>query len=316
MHWEFIVPLLAVVLDLIFADPKALPHPVCFIGKVLNWLESRSSAVPNSKCGYGFVCMLVLVILVAIVVELLISIPAIGIFIALYFAYAGLSLGGLLREGNKVSRLIDSGDTKAAQEALAGLVTRDTAGMDAPTLRKTLAETMSENLNDGFIAPFFFLCLGGPALLWVYKTVNTMDSMWGHKTEQYKQLGCSAAKLDDILNYIPARITAFLMIGVGYLLTFKPKQAFDNVVDDAKKTDSPNAGYPMAAAAWLMDAAMGGKAVYYGASVEKPVLGPAGKTWDVAKLHRLKVLITTTAITAAVLFYAYFALVKSTFPHH
>ncbi len=137
--------------------------------------------------------------------------------------------------------------------------------------------------------------------MWVYKTISTMDSMWGYKNEEFKEFGYYAAKADDVLAFIPARITGFMMLAAGRIMKLDWESAYDNLIEDANKTESPNAGWSMAPAAWLLGAPMGGKAVYFGEEKEKPVLGPEGGEWTSLKLKRLGALVMTTAIFSAVL---------------
>jgi adenosylcobinamide-phosphate synthase len=173
---------------------------------------------------------------------------------------------------------------------------------------RTLAETLSENLNDAFVAPFFFLSVAGPAGLWVYKAVSTLDSMWGYKTPRYKDFGWAAAKADDVLAFIPARLTGLAMIGAGALTGLNWRAAYDNILADSGKTDSPNAGWPMAAAAWLLGASMGGPAVYFGEVKDKPVLGPEGD-WTLDKVRRLRSLVLATGLLAAAGLFLYFVMI-------
>ncbi len=221
------------------------------------------------------------------IVEYLIAIPYLGVLIAIYLAYAGLALGCLVRDSRRVATLLDTGDLPGARKALSMLVSRDTESLDPNGIRRTLAETVSENLNDGFVAPMFYLAIFGPGGLWAYKVVSTMDSMWGYKTERFKDLGYAAAKTDDLLAFIPARITASLLLCVGKRFGLNVGLAKENYKADAGKMESPNAGWPMAAAAWLFEAQMGGQAVYFGKLTEKPVLGPKGRIWDKKKIRQL-----------------------------
>jgi adenosylcobinamide-phosphate synthase len=257
----------------------------------------------------GGVAVLGFAIIIWGVVKLLVSIPFIGVLIALYLAYSGLALGCLLKDCHKVAKLLDDGNFENARAELAKLVSRDISELDENEMRKVLAETASENLNDAFVAPFFFLVVTGPAGMWVYKTVSTMDSMWGYKTEEYRDFGFFAAKTDDVLAFIPARITAMIMMGAGRILGLNWRAAWDNVLKDAAKTESPNAGWPMSSAAWLLGATMGGKAVYFGEAKEKPVLGPEGELWSSLKIKRLLRLICFSGLICAVLLYIYFSIV-------
>ena len=179
------------------------------------------------------------------------------------------------------------------------LVSRDTSTLDVAGLRRTLAETVSENLNDGFVAPLFYLALFGPGGMWAYKVVSTMDSMWGYRTEQYRDLGRGAAKTDDFLAWIPARITARIMLFAGKRLGLDHSTAKARYALDAAKIESPNAGWPMAAAAWLVRGQMGGPTVYFGEMKDKPVLGPVGENWDRKKIWALIRLCQSTGSKAA-----------------
>ena len=293
------IPLIAVALDLILADPAGLPHPVRWIGRILEKIEPRLRGMGFSLKTAGILAAVVLCLVVFIVVRLVCAIPVLGVLVALYLAWTGLALGGLLKEGRKVARLVDEGRIDEAREALALLVSRDTTDMDAAKIRSSLAETVSENLNDGFVAPFMFLCIFGPAGMWVYKTISTMDSMWGYKTEEYKELGWFAARADDVLAFIPARVTAFLMLGAGWFLKLDVNGAYDHMREDAQKSESPNAGWPMAAASWLIGAAVGGPTAYFGEVKDKPQIGPDGE-WDAEKILRLLRLTMYSGILGAV----------------
>ncbi len=306
---NFAIALLAVVLDLAVADPSFLYHPVRALGALMDKEEALARRMGGlSLKWWGILFVLLNALGAWLVVRLLTSIPMLGWLFALYFAYAGLALGQLWRDGRRVARLIDSGDLSDARLALAHLVTRDTSAMDEQALRRSLAETLSENMNDGFVAPFFYLVIGGPALMWFYKTVSTMDSMWGYKTEQYREFGWAAARTDDVLAFLPARMTAFFMLGAGWILSMDVYRAFDNMRPDALKTESPNAGWPMSAAAWLLGAWVGGPAVYFGRLKDKPVLGPAEGAWDRVKTARLLRLVLATGLVATAALAVYFAM--------
>ncbi|NHZ47329.1 CobD/CbiB family cobalamin biosynthesis protein, partial [Nitratidesulfovibrio liaohensis] len=201
--------------------------------------------------------------------------PWLGALVAVYFAWAGLALGSLLREGRRTLHAIEHGTLDEARTAVSMLVSRDTAQLDRPDLRRALAETLAENFNDGFVAPFFWLLLGGPAGLWGYKAVSTMDSMWGYRTEEWCDLGRACARLDDVLAWVPARLSAlFLWLSAPLAKVRGGWQGFGRMARDARSMESPNAGWPMSAAAWLHGAPMGGPTPYFGVVKHKPVLGP------------------------------------------
>lgn len=278
--FAFVVPAVAMILDSLFGDPQNLPHPVRLIGQGLDLFEAAVRKVKLDLRVAGWAAVILFAVGTWSVAELLMAIPYLGILIAIYLAYAGLALGCLVKDARKVTLLLDSGDLPEARRALAMLVSRDTAELDPAGVRRTLAETVSENLNDGFVAPMFYLTIFGPGGLWAYKAVSTMDSMWGYRTDRYIDLGYAAAKTDDCLAFIPARLTAWALLAVGWMRGLNFREAKAHLAEDAGKMESPNAGWPMAAAAWLMNGQMGGRAVYFGKEKDKPVLGPKGRPWD------------------------------------
>lgn len=301
-YW-WLIPGLAVGLDLLLGDPRWLPHPVRLVGKAAQCLEglARSASATAPGRVTGTVAALALSCLAAICAHFLTTIGPLGFLATLYLAYAGLALGSLLREAAYVNRLLGAGQLTEARVALSMLVSRDTAQMTDEELRRALAETVSENLNDGFTAPLMWLCVAGPAGMWAYKTISTLDSMWGYKTERYLHFGWFAARADDVLAWIPARITALVLFVVGAFMRLHVAQTFKYAMKDAGKAESPNAGWPMATAAWLLDGQMGGPASYFGRVKDKPVLGPRGAEWPQEKLTRLRRLVRTSGIVLAVL---------------
>ena len=280
------LPLLAVALDLWLKDPPNWPHPVRLIGWLLDRLErlARSSPLPPRLA--GLLCVLGLSLGVGLTVRLVVSLPIIGWLSALYFSFAGLALGGLLQEGHRVAQLLHVKDVEAARTALSGLVSRDVEQLDENGIRRALAETISENLNDAFTAPLFYLACFSPAGLWAYKTVSTMDSMWGYKTPRWRELGWAAARADDLLAFLPARLTALALTTAARLLGH-PAVRLSELRRVAGLTESPNAGWPMAAAALTLRAGMGGPTRYFGQTKVKPWLGPEGQTWTDQKLNNL-----------------------------
>lgn len=280
------IPLLAVALDLRLKDPPNWPHPVRLIGWLLEHLERLARSSPFPPRLAGLVCVCGLALGVGCTVHVLASLPIIGWLLALYFSFAGLALGGLLQEGRRVARLLRERDVEAARTALAGLVSRDVDQLDESGIRRALAETVSENLNDAFTAPFFYLVCLGPAGLWAYKTVSTMDSMWGYKTPRWRDLGWASARADDILAFLPARLTA-LALTTTARLQGRPAVRTSELRRVAALTESPNAGWPMAAAALALQAGMGGSTSYFGRIKAKPWLGPENGIWTDQKLNEL-----------------------------
>lgn len=282
------VPPLALLLDLWLGDPRGLPHPVCGVGRMLRRAEAMArrhadglpeGERPAALRRAGVLAVMAVAGGVALAVWGLVRLPVLapwlGALAVVYFAWAGLALGSLLREGRRTLHAIEHGTLDEARVAVSMLVSRDTAQLDRPDLRRALAETLAENFNDGFVAPFFWLLLGGPAALWGYKAVSTMDSMWGYRTEQWRDLGRACARLDDVLAWLPARLVAFFLWLAAPLAKVRGGwQGFGPMARDARSMESPNAGWPMSAAAWLHGAPMGGPTPYFGVVKDKPVLGP------------------------------------------
>ena len=307
----WLVPL-AVALDLCFGDPRDFPivHPVRRIGRFLESLEPQARRLGETRL-VGLACTLLTVSLTACLVWLLCAVlPGVWAAFSLYFAYAGLALGSLLRTSEEILHSLEHDDLPTAQAAVANMVSRDTSVQDRPTLYKSLAESLAENMTDAVAAPLFWLMLTGPVGLWAYKAVSTMDSMWGYTTPRWLKLGWACARLDDLLAFVPARFGAFCL----YLAARLRGQAdlwpgWSRVAHEARQMESPNSGWSMAVAAWLHGAGMGGPTLYFGVIKQKALLGPQGVLWDGP---RLRILITQTrlaGILAALFLYVPLALV-------
>ncbi|GAB7081769.1 adenosylcobinamide-phosphate synthase CbiB [Megalodesulfovibrio paquesii] len=311
------IPLLAIALDLALGDPHRLPHPVRGIGWLAEKLERLfrpESASPLVHRAMGLCCTVLLMLLAGTLAGAAVVLLPLGGVAALYLAFAGLALGQLRREARRVLRLTREQDA-LARNALRMLVSRDTEHLTMPQVRRALAETVSENTSDGFVAPFFYLAFFGPPGLWAYKAASTLDSMWGYKTSRFQHFGWAAARVDDVLNYLPARLTAMAILLVAWARGFlggrsvrRLQRAWRFTVRDAKTTSSPNAGWPMAAAAWGMGAGMGGPARYFGQATVKPWLGPPeqgagaegeGRQWTQARCEALVEVCTAACLMAA-----------------
>lgn len=301
------IPLSAAILDALIGDPPTWPHPVRAIGKLLSLVEPAARKLPVSEFAAGCVAVIVVLSVTWAAVRALFLAPFfLAAAFAVYLAFSGLALGQLYREGKSAIRLLEADDVAGARAAIAMLVSRDLTEANLEELRRALAETLAENLNDAFVAPFFWLIVGGPVGLWLYKAASTMDSMWGYPHKPWTRFGTAAARLDDVLAYIPARLTAaFLFVAAikgnngawpenGLGRSSRP--GLSRVAEDARKMKSPNAGWPMASCAWICNAAMGGKTVYAGKPVDKPILGPAGVPWTTAKLEGLCKLTANTGV--------------------
>ncbi len=274
MEFEIIYVLMgAFVLDLLFGDPRAIPHLIVGFGNLIAWGEKKwNHGVVRFEKG-----MLLTIFCVFLVggssVLLQFILTGLGfwwlqIIISTILLFYCLANKTLVKEGKAVFNELEYQGIEAGRKRLSWIVGRDTSKLTVQQIRKATFETMSENLSDGVIAPlFYFVCFGVTGAL-VYKMINTLDSMIGYKNNRYERFGKFAAKLDDVVNYIPARLTAILML----LVSLKIKGLFF-VFKEGKKHSSPNAGYPEAALAYVLSCQFGGPNVYYGKLVDKPFIG-------------------------------------------
>ncbi|WP_289158240.1 adenosylcobinamide-phosphate synthase CbiB [uncultured Muribaculum sp.] len=269
---EYVVALLPLFggwfLDLIFGDPVRLPHPIVGFGKMISFFEYRFNRGAHRRLKGGIVAVGLIVVvfcaafflLNAMPVALRVAVEVVGVF----YCLAGTTL---IREVTGVARALDV-SLEAGRRQVARIVGRDTESLSDREVRAAALETLAENLSDGVIAPLFWYgILGLPGML-AYKMVNTLDSMIGYRNERYREFGCVAARIDDVANYIPARLTALLLvISSGSLRHFR------NVLKYGPAHASPNSGFPEAALASVLDCRFGGPHDYFGEEVVKPYIG-------------------------------------------
>ena len=291
---EALLLAVCVALDWIVGDPPAWPHPVRAVGALAARLEPWAQRSPLAR---GALVTVVVAAGAALGAHALISPPWGGKAFALYLGFAGLALGSLVREARRVRRALACGDVDTARRLLAFLVSRETAHLDEAGVARGLAETLAENTTDGFVAPLFWLTVGGVPGLWAYKAVSTLDSMWGYRTPRFERLGKCAARMDDLAAYLPARLTAWAMAGVAWI--WGRRISLWSVARQARALESPNAGWPMAAAAAAIGAGMGGEDRYAGQVKRKPRLGPAGVPWTVERLEELERLVVAASFGCA-----------------
>ena len=255
--------LLGWLLDWLFGDPVRLPHPIVWFGKAIAWCEHRlnQGSYRKAKGGMTAVALIAATYAVGFLINSQLSIIN---FLIVFYCLAGTTL---IREVREVFLALDR-SLDAGRKQVARIVGRDTSELSAQEVRTAALETLAENLSDGVIAPlFWFALLGTPGML-AYKMVNTLDSMIGYKTERYRDFGCWAAHIDDVANFIPARLTALLMV----LAAGKPQLA-TFVWKNGRKHASPNSGYPEAALAGILDCRFGGPHHYFGQLFDKPYIG-------------------------------------------
>ena len=268
--------------DKLFGDPRWLPHPVVAMGKIIAWGEKQLNK-GNKRMMKGALFSIIQILSSFLVIFFIIKgldylSPYLSILfssVVVFFCLAGKTL---IDEVRNVFVAVDS-SVEEGRKQVARIVGRDTSALSPQQIRTAALETLSENLSDGVIAPLFWFILLGVPGMFAYKMVNTLDSMIGYKSDRYKQFGCWAARIDDIANYIPARLTSLLMIVVSgkiSLLSFVRKFGSQHA--------SPNSGYPEAALAGILNCRFGGSNVYFGQRVEKPYIGYNDKELTYADL--------------------------------
>ena len=268
-----LILLVAFILDLIIGDPRKLPHLIVGFGNLIAFGEKRLN-----KNGCKFIKgMLLTIVLVssAFLVPFFMNhlllendFDVVYVVVSIILLFYCLANRTLINEGLAVFNTLENEGIEAGRKRLSWIVGRDTSKLNIQQIRMATLETMSENLSDGIIAPLFYFMLFGVPGAMLYKMINTLDSMIGYKNERYEKFGKFAARLDDVANFIPARITAVLMLLVKLKI-----QGLKFVLQESKKHTSPNAGYPEAALAYLLNCQLGGPNYYQGKLVAKPFIG-------------------------------------------
>lgn len=270
------------ILDLIFGDPRWLYHPVCFIGNTIAFLEKKIRKIfPKTEKGELFggflevilVCLISLGVPCAVLSTLYRYMPLAGLVLETFWCYQLLATKSLKDESMKVYDRLKNGTIEEARYAVSMIVGRDTSELTEEGVTKAAVETVAENSSDGVIAPMLYMALGGAPLMFLYKGINTMDSMLGYKNDRYLYFGRCAAKLDDLANYIPARISGWLMVAAAFLTGMDGKNAAKIYKRDRRNHASPNSAQTEAAVAGALRVQLAGNAYYFGKLYEKPTIG-------------------------------------------
>ncbi len=265
------VVVIGALLDTLIGDPYWLPHPIRLFGDLISWFEKRlnsgSNRVLKGGASWFILCASTYIVFAFIELVFIYNTVLTIAFGAIFFFY-GLSNRCLIEEGFKVEKTLRNGDLEGARKQLSMIVGRETKELSPTQIRSAIIETLSENLSDGVVAPLFYFAIGGIPLMMFYKMINTLDSMVGYKSDRYRDFGFVAAKMDDVANFIPARLTAILMALVS--LSYR---AIEFALKYGKSHSSPNSGYPESALAGVLDCRLGGTNVYFNTIVEKPYIG-------------------------------------------
>ncbi len=268
----------AFLLDLILGDPLFLPHPIRWMGKAIELLEPsfRKISKDISVSGTFFALFLILSVwaIAFIIVEIAEKLhPILGIIIEIVIIYWCISVRSLKQSAMEVNRSLVNSEIKEAKEKVSLIVGRDVQKLTERGIVRATIETVAENLVDGVISPLFFAVIGGAPLAIAYKMVNTLDSMVGYKNEEYIQFGKAAARIDDIANFIPARLSILIISLTAQILSKRGLHAFKTAALEGKNHSSPNAGFPEASFAGAMGIKLGGPNYYHDKLVYKPYIG-------------------------------------------
>lgn len=305
---------LALLLDLIIGDPRWLPHPVVMIGRLISYFDTTLRRPWLNQRIAGLLLLLITVGSATGVTWLLLQLitalhPLAAFAGAVVISSTCLAARSLHVESARVATALAAGDLLTAQHYLSWIVGRDTNQLEEADIWRALVETVAENTSDGIIAPLFWLTAGGPVAAMAYKAVSTLDSMVGYKNKRYLQLGWASARMDDLLNFIPARLSAILLICAAPLTGLSAATAAKITLRDRLNHPSPNSGHPEAAAAGALGVRLGGTASYGGTVSFKEHIGdPLRPLDEEAYRAMIKLMYTSTLLMAALCIGATFLL--------
>ncbi len=283
------------IIDYLIGDPQYSFHPIRLIGNLIAWVEKalRPTAKENPQklVFTGAMTVATVIIITAIMVYALLYIASLFGDITLFvvqviLSYTVLSMGSLRDESMKVYHKLKEEDTEGARYAVSMIVGRDTKSLDEKGITKAAVETVAENTADGVVAPLLYLILFGPIGGFVYKAINTMDSMLGYKNDKYINFGKCAARLDDVVGYIPARLTAYMMILSASFIGLDSKNALKIYKRDKHNHASPNSAHSEAACAGALSIMLAGDAYYFGKLYKKPTIGDNNRDIEYEDIRR------------------------------
>jgi len=291
----------AFLLDLLLGDPQWFPHPVRLVGKLATATERlfRGMRFLPLRVAGILTAMMVIATTVA-VVQLLVwqaarLHPLAGLIVSVLLLYFAIAPRDLAAHAAAVRDALLSGDLELARRKVAMMVGRDTSSLDEEGVARAAVESVAENTSDGVTAPLFYGILFGPAGAWLYKASNTLDSMFGYRNERYREFGWASARFDDLLNWLPARLTVLAVVGAAFILRLDPAASIRSVRLCARRHESPNAGYPESAFAGALGVTLGGARSYGGVTKTVPTLGIREGAMEAATITRAMRLMYATA---------------------
>lgn len=315
---KFYLLIVAILIDFLIADPVWLPHPVVGMGYLITNLEKllrKFTKTAFSEKIAGGLLTLIVVSSSYCAVSFLLKFSAtfnfiLFVIIRIYFLQSVIAVRGLIKAGQRVGQALKKDNLNLARHEVNKIVGRDCSQSDQADILRAAIESLAENTSDGIIAPLFFYIIGGIPLALAYKAINTLDSMIAYKNKRYLNFGRLAAYLDDLANYLPARLTGGLFIIAAFLLNYNYQAALKIIGRDAAKHPSPNAGYPEAAAAGALGLQFGGLNYYGGQANFRSYLGDKTKEFTCADLNKMIKLIYMTTLIFIILSFGYFYLIS------
>ena len=294
------------LLDLLLGDPEWLYHPVRLIGKFISWAEKRlrkrGGNLRRSALLLTGSTVFVTMAITALILAVLHLAGKWPLLIGMALMdWMGIAVTSMAVEARGVEKALGQ-DLPTARKQVARIVGRDTQKLSEAEIVKATVETVAENTTDGVVSPMFYAFLGGPGLLWGFKAASTLDSMVGYLDEKYRDIGWSSARMDDLLNYLPARLTALLMVCAAFLTGLDGKNAFRIVMRDHANHKSPNCAWSEAAAAGALRIQLGGTHEYFGKPVEKPTIGDDERPAEREDIRRVCRLLYGTSLLTIFLF--------------
>lgn len=297
---------IAFLLDLILGDPGRFPHPV----RAMGWLATRMEIQTRrlfSAFTAGTISTLTVVISAFAITWLLLEgaeliHPLANFAVEAFLIYTTLSVRSLYDESCPVFQSLKSGDLPAARSWLSRIVGRDTANLNKNEVSRATVETISESYVDGVLAPLFFAFIGGAPFAMTYKAVNTLDSMFGYRNERYREFGTFPARLDDVANWVPARLSALILPVATFATGHNGWRAFTTAIRDGRNHLSPNSGFPEAAMAGALGIQLGGTSSYQGIQVSKPTLGEPIRNIERNDIQRSQIIMVTASVLAVLFF--------------
>jgi adenosylcobinamide-phosphate synthase len=301
--------LAAILLDVLAGDPPWLPHPVKLIGRFASSLEIPLRQIfANARTAGAMAVLIVLIVTVLVTYAVIFSArllhPLVADIASIVVLYTTFAARDLSRHSLNVYRELKMGNIEEAREKVSLLVGRDTDVLDEAGIVRATVESIAENTVDGVTAPLFFAFLAGPAGAMLYKAINTLDSTFGYKNEQYIEFGWASAKLDDLANYIPARLTAVIIPVAAAILKLSALDSLRILFRDGNKHPSPNSGLPEAAVAGALNVQLGGLNYYFGEPSSRPTLGDPVRALRPNDILQANGLMLVTMILATILFVA------------